>query len=104
MIDGWLRSSTCSADSRRRKWAPLYIRGLILPGDRKSMQPISGRVAPGDAEQSQHFVSTSTWETAPLEEVLCRKVDEMRGGPRSYLIVDDTSLPKKGTPSVGVTH
>jgi SRSO17 transposase len=91
-------------DKRRRQWAPLYIMGLLLPGDRKSMQPISARVAPDDVEQVHHFVATSSWDTAPVEQVLCQKVDEMLGGDDTYLIVDDTSLPKKGVESVGVAH
>jgi SRSO17 transposase len=91
-------------DKRRRRWAPLYITGLLLPGDRKSMQPISGRVAPSDVEQIHHFVGTSCWDTAPVEEVLCHKVDAMLGGDGSFIIVDDTGLPKKGSQSVGVAH
>jgi SRSO17 transposase len=91
-------------DKRRRQWAPLYVMGLLLPGERKSMQPISARVAPGEVEQIHHFVGTSCWNTAPLEEVLWRKCDELLGGESSYAIVDDTCLPKKGTESVGVAH
>jgi SRSO17 transposase len=78
--------------------------GLLLPGDRKSMQPISLRMAPDDVEQIHHFVGTSCWDTEPVEQVLCRKVDRLLGGDDSYLIVDDTGLPKKGTESVGVSH
>ena len=78
--------------------------GLLLPGDRKSIQPISARVAPEDFPQLHHFVAASNWDAAPLEEVLCQKVDEMLGGPDSYLIIDDTGLPKKGDESVGVAH
>jgi SRSO17 transposase len=104
-LDRWLEPYLDAlGDKRRRVWAPLYIFGLLLPGDRKSMQPISSRVAPKDVEQIQHFVSTSCWDTAPVEEVLCHKVDEMLGGESSFLIVDDTGLPKKGTHSVGVSH
>jgi SRSO17 transposase len=91
-------------DKRRRRWAPLYIMGLMLPGDRKSMQPISARVAPEDVEQMHHLVATSCWDTEPLEEVLCRTVDTMLGGDDAFLIIDDTALPKKGTASVGVAH
>jgi SRSO17 transposase len=91
-------------DKRRRRWAPLYVMGLLLPGDRKSMQPISSRVAPQEVEQIHHFVGTSCWDTVPVEEVLWEKADSLLGGDTSYLIVDDTSLPKKGTESVGVAH
>lgn len=104
-LDRWLEPFLDAlGNKRRRVWAPLYIFGLLLPGDRKSMQPISSRVAPKEVEQIQHFVSTSCWDTASVEEVLCQKVDEMLGGESSFLIVDDTSLPKKGTHSVGVAH
>ena len=104
-LDRWLAPFLdVLGDKRRRTWAPLYILGLLLPGERKSMQPISSRVAPKDVEQVHHFVATSCWETGPVEEVLCSKLDAMLGGDASYLIVDDTSLPKKGTQSVGVAH
>jgi SRSO17 transposase len=91
-------------DKRRRRWAPLYVMGLLLPGERKSMQPISARVAPDDEEQIHHFVATSCWDTGPLEEVLCQKADALLGGQDSFLIIDDTGIPKKGNESVGVAH
>jgi SRSO17 transposase len=104
-LDDWLEPFLdVLGDKRRRAWAPLYILGLLLPGERKSMHPISARVAPKDAEQIHHFVATSPWDAAPLEEVLCRKADEMLGGESSFMIVDDTALPKKGKESVGVAH
>ncbi len=42
----------------QRHWAPFYLKGLILPGERKSMEPMAARVAPGDTQQLHHFVST----------------------------------------------
>jgi SRSO17 transposase len=104
-LDRWLDPFLeVLGDKRRRVWAPLYILGLLIPGERKSMQPISSRVAPKDTEQIHHFVATSPWDTAPLEQVLCQKADEMLGGEATFLIVDDTALPKKGKESVGVAH
>jgi SRSO17 transposase len=91
-------------DKRRRKWAPLYIFGLLLPGERKSIQPLSARVAPEYGEQIHNFVATSCWPTEPVEEVLCKKANAMLGGDSSFVIIDDTALPKKGTHSVGVAH
>ena len=40
----------------RRRWAPVYLRGLLAPGDRKSVEPLAARVAPDDFEQVHHFV------------------------------------------------
>jgi len=91
-------------DKRRLKWAPLYLKGLLLPGDRKSIAPIASRVAPLDEAQLHHFVADSPWNPAPLEEVLLNKVNDMLGGDSAHLIVDDTALPKKGKHSVGVAH
>ncbi|MDC3955155.1 transposase [Polyangium jinanense] len=43
----------------QRKWAPLYMRGLLGPGDRKSIEPMAARVCPGETLQLHYFVSTS---------------------------------------------
>ncbi|MDQ3606863.1 MAG: transposase, partial [Gemmatimonadota bacterium] len=59
--------------AERRKWAPLYLKGLLLPGERKSIEPLSERVCPGDVQQLHHFISTSPWPTQPLQEVLFEK-------------------------------
>jgi SRSO17 transposase len=88
----------------RRRWAPLYLRGLIEPGRRKSVEPLAARVAPGQTQQLHHFVSTSPWKAEPLEEVLVRKANALVGGPDAHLIVDDTALVKKGRHSVGVAR
>jgi SRSO17 transposase len=86
----------------QRHWAPFYVKGLILPGERKSIEPMAARVAPGDLQQLHHFVSTSPWVTAPLEDELVRAADRLVGGPDAVLVVDDTALVKQGRHSVGV--
>src|ERR671927_407834 len=86
----------------QRRWAPFYLRGLLLPGERKSVEPMAARVAPGDLQQLHHFVSTSPCATAPLEEELVRAADRLVGGPDAVLVVDDTALVKQGRHSVGV--
>lgn len=88
----------------RRRWAPVYLRGLLLPGERKSIEPIVNRVAPDEKEQIHHFVATSKWDTAPIEAVHADRCNELVGGPDAHLIIDDTALPKKGVHSVGVAH
>jgi len=87
---------------RRRQMCPLYVAGLIGPGERKSMEPIAARLAPDRYDRLHHFISSGVWEAAPLEEELARQADRMVGGDTAVLVVDDTALPKKGTNSVGV--
>jgi hypothetical protein len=85
-----------------RRWAPFYLKGLILPGERKSIEPMAGRVVPGDTRQLHHFVSTSPWATAPLEDELVKAADWLVGGPDAVLVVDDTALVKQGRHSVSL--
>src|SRR2546423_9179203 len=63
---------------------------------------MAARVAPGDLQQLHHFVSTSPWATAPLEDELAKAADRLVGGPEAVLVVDDTALVKQGRHSVGV--
>src|SRR5260370_8172104 len=60
------------------------------------------RVAPGDYDRLHHFVSDGVWDEAPLERELAIQADKLVGGAGAFLIIDDTTLPKKGTHSVGV--
>ena len=86
----------------RRRMCPLYVAGLIGPGERKSLQPIAARVAPADYDQLHHFVAVGPWDEAPLEAELLARANRLVGGPDAILVIDDTALPKKGTHSVGV--
>ena len=86
----------------RRRMCPLYVAGLIGPGDRKSIGPMAERMAPGDYDQLHHFVSDGVWDEAPLELELAIQADKLVGGADAVLVVDDTTLPKKGRHSIGV--
>ena len=88
----------------QRHWAPVYLQGLLGPGERKSVEPMAARVAPGDVQQLHHFISTSPWRCEPLEEELVRAADRLVGGPDAVLVVDDTALVKQGRHSVGVAR
>jgi SRSO17 transposase len=87
-----------------------YCTGLILPGERKSVEPMAAKTAPGrTAAQHQsllHFVGVATWS----DEKVLAKVREMvlplmqRQEPIQAWIIDDTAFPKQGTHSVGVQH
>lgn len=86
----------------RRRMCPRYVAGLIGPGDRKSVQPMAARFAPGDYDQLHHFIAAGVWDAAPLEAELLVQADRLVGGDDAVLVVDDTALPKKGRHSVGV--
>ncbi len=86
----------------RRRMCPLYVAGLIGPGERKSLQPIAARLAPADYDQLHHFVAVGPWDEAPLEAELLAQANQLVSGPEAILVIDDTALPKKGTHSVGV--
>ena len=86
----------------RRRMCPLYVAGLIGPGDRKSIQPMAERLAPGDYDQLHHFVAAGVWDAAPLETELLVQADRLVGGSDAVLVIDDTAVPKKGKHSVGV--
>ena len=92
--------------------APLknYCKGLLLPGERKSIEPMAARLQPGKVEQMRqslhHFVAKAPWsDEALLEQVRKQVVPAMENeGPVVSWIVDDTGFPKKGKHSVGVTR
>lgn len=86
----------------RRAMCPLYVAGLIGPGDRKSTQPMAERLGLPSHDSLHHFVSAGVWDAAPLEAALMVEADRLVGGSDAWLVVDDTALPKKGKHSVGV--
>ncbi len=81
---------------------PLYVSGLIGPGERKSIQPMAERLGLPGHDALHHFIAGGTWGTGPLEAALVVEADRLVGGPKACLVIDDTALPKKGRASVGV--
>jgi SRSO17 transposase len=86
----------------RRQMCPLYVSGLIGPGDRKSIQPMAKRLALGECDQLHHFIAAGVWDATPVETELLVQADRLVGGSDAVLVIDDTAIPKKGTHSVGV--
>ena len=86
----------------RRQMCPLYVSGLIGPGDRKSIQPMAKRLALGECDQLHHFIAAGVWDATPVETELFVQADRLVGGSDAVLVIDDTAIPKKGTHSVGV--
>jgi SRSO17 transposase len=102
-LETWLRPFLAAlGHSARRVMCPLYIAGLIGPGDRKSVQPMAERLGLPSHDALHHFIAAGVWDAQPLEGMLAREADRLVGGRDAFLIVDDTALPKKGERSVGV--
>ena len=104
-LNRWLEPFLAAlGHKRRRLWAPLYLRGLLGPSERKSLQPMATSLGLSGHDQLQHFIASPAWDDAPLWRVLAEKADRLVGGPEAVLVIDDTALPKKGTLSVGVAR
>ena len=87
-----------------------YCTGLLLPGERKSVEPMAARLAPDNVRRMHqslhHVVADAPWrDEALLAEVRSGVLPSMRQqGPVVAWLVDDTGFPKKGSHSVGVTR
>src|SRR5271155_386688 len=88
--------------SERRAGAARYVQGLLLPGGRKSVEPLAGRLRV-EAQSLQQFLADSPWESADVWRALRREVVPSLG-PASAWIIDETGWLKQGTHSVGVSH
>jgi SRSO17 transposase len=87
-----------------------YCTGLLLPGERKSVEPMAARLAPDSVRRMHqslhHVVADAPWsDEAVLDRCLDFVLPEMlRQGPVVAWVVDDTGFPKKGQESVGVAR
>src|SRR3954467_9325920 len=94
---------------RPARWAGVYLAGLIQEGERKSIEPLSRRVAlppelnVKDPEQAlQQFVNQSPWDDQQVLKRYRAVMAETFADPRGIFVIDDTSFPKQGKHSVGV--
>src|SRR6202008_1685015 len=96
--------------ARRAAAAQAYCTGLLLPGERKSIEPMAARLDPTHVQakhhNSPHVVAQADWDDAAVLAAVRAQVLPAieRHGPVLYWIVDDTSFPKQGTHSVGVAR
>jgi SRSO17 transposase len=87
--------------SERRHWGSVYVRGLLLDGERKSVEPMAKRLPDGNEQAMQQFVGQSPWDWEPVWERLGRRmVKELE--PDAVWVIDDTGFPKQGSHSPGV--
>jgi hypothetical protein len=85
----------------QRTKGQLYLRGLMLDGKRKSMQPMAQRLGV-DHQQLQQFVTTSTWDHIDVRRRLASWAGEFVDP--DALVIDDTGFPKDGKDSPGVAR
>ena len=87
-----------------------YCTGLLLPGERKSVEPMAARLCPNNVRQTHqslhHVIAHAAWRDEDILEAVRRYAlpAMQKHGPIEAWIVDDTGFVKKGTHSVGVTR
>lgn len=87
-----------------------YCAGLLLPGDRKSIEPMAARVEPGRVQAAHqslhHLIAKADWSDAAVLAAIRAEVLPaiQQRGPIQAWIIDDTGFPKKGVHSVGVAR
>jgi SRSO17 transposase len=89
--------------SERRHWAQVYVQGLLLDGERKSIEPLAARVAGADVQALRQLVGQSPWAVEEVQRRLAHKVIDLLSEPEVW-IVDETAFPKAGEHSVGVAR
>jgi SRSO17 transposase len=88
--------------SERREGATLYVQGLLIPGERKSIEPMAERLGT-DSQKLQQFISDSPWDDQTVWRTIRKEVVPVLE-PLVAWIVDETGWLKQGKHSVGVTH
>ena len=86
----------------QRGWGEVYVRGLMLDGKRKSIEPMAARLVDGDEQCLQQFVNQSPWDPAPVRRALAGRMSRELS-PDAW-VIDDTGFPKFGKDSVGVAR
>lgn len=79
----------------------MYLSGLLLNSERKSIQPLAERLPGGNEQALQQFVNQSPWDHEGLQLHLTESLANKLCVKRGIVVLDDTSLPKKGSHSVG---
>jgi SRSO17 transposase len=87
----------------RRHWARVYVQGLLLDGERKSIEPMASRIEGADVQALRQFVGQSPWAVEEVQRRLAHKVVDLLSEAEVW-IIDETSFPKAGRHSVGVAR
>ncbi|MFJ2395610.1 IS701 family transposase, partial [Streptomyces sp. NPDC087843] len=93
-------ASVPRGDQRAR--GECYLRGLMLDGRRKSIQPMAERLPDGNMQALQQFVNQSPWDPLPVRQRIAERLTTVVS-PEVW-VIDDVSFPKCGKASVGVAR
>lgn len=86
----------------QRRWGEVYVRGLMGEGSRKSVEPMAARLADGDRQSLQQFLTDSPWDPVPVRAAMARRMAAVI--VPEAVIFDDTGFPKCGSESPGVAR
>ena len=82
----------------------IYLQGLLLDGERKSIEPLSRRVPGGNEQNLQQFINQSPWDPAPVLRAYRARLAAAFAGTDGLLVLDDTGFAEQGRHSVGVAR
>jgi SRSO17 transposase len=82
----------------------VYLHGLLLDGERKSIEPLSRRVPGGNEQNLQQFINQSPWDLAPILAAYRARMAGAFATDDGVIVIDDTGFPKQGRHSVGVAR
>jgi SRSO17 transposase len=91
------------ARANQRRWSGVYLRGLLLDGRGKSVEPMAARLGEdGNRQALAHFITTSPWEAAHVRARLAWRMQQVI--TPTALVVDDTGFLKDGDASACVAR
>lgn len=108
LADELMHYQAAFADLYYRKeqahWGYKYLQGLLLPIERKSIEPMALALDGGDVQAMQQFIGQGQWHDETLLHQHWRLVDETLGEADGVCIIDGSDFPKQGEHSVGVAR
>lgn len=93
----------CLSSEEQRRHAGDFCQGLLSNVSRKNTEAIAYE-HDQERHQMQHFIGGSTWDHAPMIDVLCGQLGEQLGEADGVLVIDPSAFPKQGRKSVGVAR
>jgi SRSO17 transposase len=72
--------------SERRHWAQVYMEGLLLDGERKSIEPMAARIPGADAQALRQFVGQSPWEVEQVQRPLAHRMVALLSDAQVWIV------------------